>query len=69
VSFHDADGRLRSIPASWTRAVAPDPFVLVSAGRALFRTEDLLRLLALVRGEAADAGSEGERDCPREGVK
>jgi hypothetical protein len=67
--FHDAEGRLRSVPASWTSAVAPDPFVLVSAGRALFRTEDLLRLLALVRGEAADAGSESERDCLREGVK
>ena len=49
VFFHDSDGRLRSMPASWTSVAAPDPFVAMAAGRALFRVEDLLALVALLR--------------------
>ena len=48
VYFHDAGGRLRSIPAGWTTAVDADPFVTVAAGRGLFRYEDLLKLTDLV---------------------
>jgi hypothetical protein len=48
VYFHDSDGRLCSIPASWTTAVAADPFVMLAAGRCLFRYEDLLRLANLM---------------------
>jgi hypothetical protein len=29
--------------------VGPDPFVVVAAGRALFRVDDLLRLIELLR--------------------
>jgi len=43
------DGRqLKRMPASWTSAVAPDLFVAISAGRALFRVTDLLELAALI---------------------
>lgn len=49
VLFHDREGRLRSLPASWTSVVGPDPFVVLSAGRALFRVEDLLALVERVR--------------------
>ncbi|MEW6275701.1 MAG: DUF5372 family protein [Bacillota bacterium] len=50
VFFHDREGRLRSIPASWTSVGAIDPFVAVSAGRSFFRVEDLLALIALLQG-------------------
>lgn len=49
VIFHTPDGRLDSIPAVWTDVAAPDPFVVASAGRALFRVEDLLALRELLR--------------------
>jgi hypothetical protein len=48
VNFLDSAGRLSAIPASWTDLIAPDPFVAVSAGRSLFRLDDLLRLAELV---------------------
>ena len=48
VYFHDAKGRLSSIPAGWTTVVAPDPFVAMAGGRCLFRYEDLIKLVELV---------------------
>ena len=48
VYFHDAEGRLRSIPASWTTAVAKDPFVAMAGGRCPFRFQDLLKVVELV---------------------
>ena len=48
VYFHNAEGRLSSIPACWTTVVAPDPFVAVAGGRCFFRYEDLIQLVALM---------------------
>jgi hypothetical protein len=48
VFFHDAEGRLSSIPACWTTVVAEDPFVAVAAGRCFFRYQDLLKLVEWV---------------------
>jgi len=48
VYFLDAAGELTSVPAAWTDLVAPDPFVVVAAGRAAFRAEDLAQLAELV---------------------
>jgi Family of unknown function (DUF5372) len=48
----DGAGRLRSLPSSWTDVAAADPFVVVAAGRALFRPSDLLAVVALM--QAAD---------------
>jgi Family of unknown function (DUF5372) len=42
--FHDNNGRLQSVPTSWTDAVAVDAFMVVPAGRSLFRVVDLLEL-------------------------
>lgn len=53
--FEDQAGRVRTLPASWTSVVAPDPFVVLSAGRSLFRLDELVRLVALVQ--------ERERQC------
>ncbi|MFN0128002.1 MAG: DUF5372 family protein [Verrucomicrobiales bacterium] len=36
------------LPASWTDAGPPDPFLELSKGRALARTQDLLRLGELI---------------------
>jgi len=48
VWFHDANGRLRALPSSWTSVVGEDPFNVVAAGRALFRVEELLELGRLI---------------------
>jgi hypothetical protein len=50
VYFEDDSGRLKLMPAEWTDAVAADPVVVIGAGRPLFRVEDLLRLVDLIRG-------------------
>jgi len=48
VYHYDSEGRIASVPLAWTDISPPDPFVVVSAGRALFRIKDLLRLVYLV---------------------
>ena len=48
VYFHDDQGRLKSLSAGWTSIGPEDPFVVVSASRAAFRTADLLELVTLV---------------------
>ena len=48
VYFLDPAGELTSVPAVWTDLVAPDPFVVVAAGRAAFRAGDLAELAELV---------------------
>ena len=44
VWFHDNNGRLHSVPTAWTDAAPVDPFMVVAAGRSLFRVVDLLEL-------------------------
>lgn len=48
--FFGDDGQLRSVPAGWTDAVPPDPFVMVAAGRSALRVEDLVALAGLLAG-------------------
>ena len=48
VFFHDCEGKLISVDASWTDLGVEDPFVAISAGRSLFRVEDLLALSSAV---------------------
>jgi hypothetical protein len=50
VFFFAEDGQLRSIPAGFTDVDPPDPFVAISAGRSIFRVEDLLGLADLLDG-------------------
>lgn len=42
--------RVHSLPAGWTDVEGVDPFLVISAGRAHFRVEDLLTLAGLIRG-------------------
>ncbi len=48
VYLHDENGELFSLPAGWTDAVAPDPFVIIAVGRCPFTTVGLLALGGLV---------------------
>lgn len=47
--FHDEAGHLRSLPSVWTDLVAADPFNAVAAGRAMWRTQELLQLVDLIK--------------------
>lgn len=40
--------RIYSVPAVWTDVEGPDAFAILSAGRSLFRVDDLLGLVALI---------------------
>jgi len=48
VYFRDGQGLLTSLPARWTSVVPDDAFVAAAAGRARFRVQDLVDLVALV---------------------
>ena len=48
VFFFNQKGRKSSVPLDWTDIGAKDPFVVISAGRAFFRVEDLLGLVRLL---------------------
>ena len=59
VFFLDEDGTQRSLPCVWTDVAAPDPFVVVAAGRSALRLVDLLDLAALL-DRLARPGGEGD---------
>lgn len=58
VYFYDEESQLRALPASWTDAVASDPFVTIAAGRTPFRAGDLLELVRLVRCLSSSRGND-----------
>jgi hypothetical protein len=53
VYFEDDAGHLQSIPAKWTSVIAADPFVVIAAGRALFRPDDLIEVTRLIHAAKA----------------
>ena len=57
VHLHDADGQLVSLPAGWTDVAAPDPFVVMAAGRCPFTIDGLLALADLADGLRAQRDS------------
>ena len=62
----DDAGELVSLPVEWTDLAPADPFVVVAAGRAPFRTADLLKLadeVARLRFLSVLIGS-GHWACP-----
>jgi Family of unknown function (DUF5372) len=54
VWFEDRNGRVHSLPTSWTDAGAIDPFVTLAAGRSLFRVADLIELAKQIEGLKLD---------------
>ncbi len=64
VYFHDDAGQLARLPLQWTDVVPDDPTVVVGAGRAHFRYDDLCRLADLLVGlQAASADGDADRGC------
>ena len=59
VWLRDGNGDPFSLPAAWTDAVAPDPFVAIAAGRCPFTTDDLLAVADLIG--RLRAGRDGDR--------
>ena len=57
-----ADGAVATFPRAWTSLAEADPFVVLSAGKAHFRPEDLVELTEVVAGIRGDAraAEEGE---------
>jgi hypothetical protein len=47
---------MRYIPESWTDWASLEPWVVLGAGRAHFRVDDLLRLVALIEGLEEEKG-------------
>ena len=64
VYVYDPAGELVSLPAEWTDAVAPDPFVVVSAGRSPFHLAGLVALADLVAQLAAGRPRSVKRNSP-----
>ncbi|MFZ3139117.1 DUF5372 family protein [Polaromonas sp.] len=60
VMYFDAQGRLRSLPAAWTDIDPPDVRTQAAAGRAAFRSDDLLQLASLI-DEISTQPSRGPR--------
>ena len=48
VHLRDESGQLFSVPAGWTDAAVPDPFVVIAADRCPFTTDGLLAVADLV---------------------
>jgi Family of unknown function (DUF5372) len=58
VYFYNEQRELATLPASWTDVVDADPLVSMAAGRTLFRANDLLDLVALVRSRSTKGGGQ-----------
>jgi len=63
VYVHDATGALVHLPAQWTDAVPADPFVVIAAGRAYVRVDDLRSLRALLDALRVAAPAEETPTC------
>jgi len=48
VMFFDAQGRLRSLPSTWTDVDPPDARIEAAGGRAFLRADDLVALAGLI---------------------
>lgn len=58
--FYDADGRLRSMLASWTNIDEPDAFTQAGGGQSHLRLDDLRELVILIgelKGSRKSRGS------------
>ena len=57
------DGSTCTLPLAWTSLATPHSFELISAGRARFRTDDLVRLAALLDDvRRQDVNSDGTHE-------
>jgi hypothetical protein len=54
VYYVTEQGHTAYLPASWTNAGPPDPFVEQAQGRAMARVEDLLELAKMARSRVKE---------------
>ena len=62
VWFYGNDGSLQSVPTSWTDAAPMDVFVVVAAGRCLFRVADLLELTQRIQTSSPEQPEESVKE-------
>jgi len=55
--------RVERVPAAWTSLGEVEPFVEISAGRSLFRVDDLVRLSELVAEITGRAEGMAKNEC------
>jgi len=60
VHLHDENGQLFSLPAGWTDVAAPDPFVVIAAGRCAFTADGLLAAADLIDRFRAQRDGDGD---------
>jgi hypothetical protein len=61
VTFYETPEHVRTLPATWTSIVPPDPSVVLATGRAAFRVADLLTLAHLM--QRIEQEREEEEEC------
>jgi hypothetical protein len=57
--YFNEQGKLRSMPTSWTDVASDDLFIQASGGRSWFRLDDLFELTALL--ETVESGWQSRR--------
>ncbi|MBV8137371.1 MAG: hypothetical protein JO121_17325 [Deltaproteobacteria bacterium] len=62
VWFEDGEGRLQTLPTSWTDAGGVDRFVAVAAGRSLFRVAELIELALQIEGLKLESVARGVKE-------
>ena len=62
VWFRDPQGRVHTLPTSWTDAGGVDRFVAVAAGRSLFRVAELIELARQIEGLKAEFVASGVKE-------
>jgi len=62
VWFRDREGRVQTLPTSWTDAGGVDGFVTVAAGRSLFRMAELIELAGQIAGLRVECVARGVKE-------
>jgi len=62
VWFRDPEGRVHTLPRSWTDAGGVDRFVAVAEGRSLFRVAELIELAGQIEGLKLGSAARGVKE-------
>jgi Family of unknown function (DUF5372) len=62
VWFWDPEGRVQTLPTSWTDAGGVDRFVAVAAGRSLFRVAELIELAGEIESLKLESIARGVKE-------
>ena len=62
VWFEDGEGRVQTLPTSWTDAGGVDRFEAVAAGRSLFGVAELIELVRQIEGLKSGCVARGVKE-------